>query len=82
MGTVLAKTYLAKFTEVITYKSQQFFHINQTENEALFLPEPKVWNDYLLRVLAAHYTSFLILAHLLKDSLYQMTPETKKSFFK
>lgn len=45
MGTVLAKTYLAKFTEVITYKSQQFFHINQTENEPLFLPEPKVWND-------------------------------------
>lgn len=45
MGTVLAKTYLAKFKEVITYKSQQFLHINQTENEALFLPEPKVWND-------------------------------------
>ena len=45
METVLAKTYLAKFTEVITYKSQQFFHIIQSENEALFLPEPKVWND-------------------------------------
>ena len=44
METVLAETYLAKFAEVISYKSQ-FFHINQTENEALFSPEPKVWND-------------------------------------
>ena len=82
MGTVLAKTYLAKFTEVITYKSQQFFHINQTENEALFLPEPKVWNDLFANGIGSALYILLILAHLLKDSLYQMTPETKKSFFK